>query len=457
MVRRLSYRVAAGVCLLLALASAYHASAGPPAPGQSALPGQDKVVLGDATEQRPNSHTLHSQVGPAAIAMAEDFEGAWPAPGWEVSDLSTVDGGEYFWGKRTCHPHTGSFAGWATGGGAQGSGTPCSANYPNNVRSWAVYGPFDLRGASAASLSYHFWGYTEVSQTCAFDFLFVGSSADGTNFQGPRRCGDWTTGDAGNGYYQSTLDLSNRLGQAEVWVAFVLASDNSIAENGIAIDDIALNVDGANTPTFTPTSTPSPTAPPTATASATPTTTPGQVQPPTWIVHLPVVMRDHYELPPIVPTATTTPDATSTATPSPTSTATPIVTATPIPEPQLPIQVTRYAFGTTFDNSTDCEISDPHPWPITYPPGTTQIAFQVVFDVTRFQSFSARIDESFGGTILGTSCNKYTVIGGSVRQSQLGATIARVDGAPLQSGTYYLKLFFDGNQQPALVVPFEIQ
>jgi cell division septation protein DedD len=317
MTLRLLRGIAAGICLLLVLATAYRAGASPPAPGKGGDISADKVALDGATERRLVAHTLSSEIEPSATTMTEDFEGAWPAPGWEAADLSDVDGGEYFWGRRNCHPHSGSFAGWAAGGGAQGGGLACSDSYPNNARSWAVYGPFDLRGASAASLTYHFWGRTEVSQTCAFDFLFVGSSADGSNFAGPRYCGNWTGGDAGNGYYQRALDLSGQLGQAEVWVAFVLASDSSVTDNGIAIDDITLDIN-----TGTPTNTPTPTRPPTNTPTAThaPTSTPTATSAPT---STPAATG----APTSTPTPTTPPQSTPTAQPS--------ATADQAPDPRL--------------------------------------------------------------------------------------------------------------------------
>src|SRR5689334_6545342 len=80
-------------------------------------------------------------VAPAALlpaAMSEDFESSWPNTGWALYDLSNNDGGEYVWGKRNCHPHSGSFAGWSVGGGARGSRLTClTSDYPDNVNTIA--------------------------------------------------------------------------------------------------------------------------------------------------------------------------------------------------------------------------------------------------------------------------------------------------------------------------------
>lgn len=197
-------------------------------------------VIENATEVLTRSAGAQASIQPVAALMTQNFEGDWPAAGWELSDMSNSDGGEYLWGKRNCHPHNGSYAGWSVGGGARGNTLSCSGYYPNYTRSWAVYGPFDLRGATAASLTFYMWGRTEVS----FDYLFVGSSVDGDNFNGTRYWGDWRNGTDGNGFHRRTLDLASRLGQGQVWIGFVLSSDFSITYEGVTIDDVTLDVTG---------------------------------------------------------------------------------------------------------------------------------------------------------------------------------------------------------------------
>lgn len=208
-----------------------------------------------------NKDVSSDNMEPAAVIMTEDFEGAWPKAGWYLSDQSSTDGGQYLMGKRNCHPRTGGYAGWTVGGGAQGSALSCSAYYPNNLDTWAVYGPFDLSRASSASLTFYFWGRTEYgSSSCPYDFLFVGDSNNGYQFYGYFFCGTFMSGPAGNSYYQHTLDLSSRLGESQVWVAFNFTSDGIITYEGITVDDIRLDVvENTPTPTPTPTSTNTPT------------------------------------------------------------------------------------------------------------------------------------------------------------------------------------------------------
>jgi hypothetical protein len=132
-------------------------------------------------------------------------------------------------------------------------------------------------------------------QGCPFDQFFVGSAIDGTQFNGTVRCGDWSAGSAGNGYHQGTLDLSSRIGQAQVWIAFAFDSDVSNTASGITIDDISLDVDTTITPTSTPsptrTQTPTSTPKPTDTATSTPPTPTRSQAPASYRRYLPSIRR----------------------------------------------------------------------------------------------------------------------------------------------------------------------
>ena len=187
---------------------------------------------------------------PAATIMQEGFEGSWPSTGWSVSDISTDDGGEYLWGKWDCHPHSGTYGAWPAAAGADGSSLNCMDSYPHGLNTWAIYGPFDLSGATTATLTFYMYGITEGETGCPFDYLFVGDSIDGAAFSGSTYCGDWTGGPDGNGYYMQTRDLSSRVGQSNVWVGFAMFSDDSVNDIGITIDDVSLTVDGTETGTI---------------------------------------------------------------------------------------------------------------------------------------------------------------------------------------------------------------
>ncbi|MBC8447193.1 MAG: VCBS repeat-containing protein [Chloroflexi bacterium] len=239
------------LALLFILAgSVYSAAATPPTPewpGPPARTSPADLLTAEGVTRTLSLPAAAAQADLVPTNMSEDFEAAWPAAGWEVFDQSANDGGEYLWGKRDCHPHTGGYAGWSVGGGAQGSALACDAHYPHNARSWAIYGPFDLSTATSARLTFHLWGRSEGGSNCPYDFLFVGSSTDRTNFSGGSFCGDYAGGDAGNGYHRQALDLSHRCGESEVWVAFVFVSDGDTAEIGFTIDDVSLTA-GLSTP-----------------------------------------------------------------------------------------------------------------------------------------------------------------------------------------------------------------
>ncbi len=90
--------------------------------------------------------------------MSEGFEGTFPTADWEVFDNNgTATNGDYIFARRNCLVRSGAYGGWAVGGGANGAGLPCGANYPNNADSWMVYGPFSLQGATAAEFSLQQW------------------------------------------------------------------------------------------------------------------------------------------------------------------------------------------------------------------------------------------------------------------------------------------------------------
>lgn len=158
------------------------------------------------------------------------------------------------WGKRDCHPRSGAYAGWAVGGGGDGSNLLCSDTYPANVHTWMLYGPIDLTDATQASLDFYLWGKSEggTETECPYDYLFVGGSSDGSDFTGGQLCGDWTAGEATNQYYTLTLDLTDWLGEDLVWLGWIFHSDSDTEDIGFFIDDISLNVEAGPDPTATP-------------------------------------------------------------------------------------------------------------------------------------------------------------------------------------------------------------
>ena len=157
----------------------------------------------------------------------EDFEGSFPQTGWQVED-NEAGYGEYYWADRTCRPKSGSYSGWAVGGGADGSGLSCGDDYPDNAFSTMIYGPFSLVDATDAEMLYDYWVQSEPD----YDELFVGASIDGTDFYGLSVSGDTGGWSSGNLDLTDVPGLGNLLGQPSVWIAFVFTSDSQHSVSG---------------------------------------------------------------------------------------------------------------------------------------------------------------------------------------------------------------------------------
>ena len=202
--------------------------------------------------------------------FSDDLEGTFPGA-WNVFDNNDETSGEYFWAKKDCRPHNGSYSAWVVGGGVDGSTLSCSSDYPDGAKSWMIYGPFSLEEASEAEFRLWYWLNSEVG----YDKLFVGASVDGTSFYGGSTSGvyDWT---------ERIFDLSDvytigdLTGQPEVWVAVTFNSDSSIHETeGAYVDDLEIRkyVEDDTTPPATTEPPPATTEPPPATTEPPPATT----------------------------------------------------------------------------------------------------------------------------------------------------------------------------------------
>jgi hypothetical protein len=151
--------------------------------------------------------------------ISEDFESSFPGA-WQLFDYKSSG---YVWGKRNCKHYAGSYSGWGVGAGTNGSSLPCGSNYPNNVDSAMVYGPFSLAGATAADLKFQLWLNSETN----WDYLCRYASIDNINWYG-----SCTYGNSG-GWISRVLDLSsvytlgNLMGQPSVWIALEFYSDGS--------------------------------------------------------------------------------------------------------------------------------------------------------------------------------------------------------------------------------------
>ena len=192
----------------------------PPAKSGSALSGPAK----GAAEPR-----LTPRIGGWNTLMTEGFEGLWPDGLWTTYDNNGTTGGDVCWDDENWIAHSGGWSGWAAGGCANGL-DPNFDYYPNDMDSWARYGPFDLSGYPNAELDFWYWNRSEAY----FDPFYWSASGDGVNF-----VGDYVWGDSG-GWQHVVFDLSGYAGDSSVWIAFVFQSDFSNVDDGPFVDDVAV-------------------------------------------------------------------------------------------------------------------------------------------------------------------------------------------------------------------------
>ena len=162
----------------------------------------------------------------------------------------------------------------------------------------------------------------------------------------------------------------------------------------------------------------------------------------------------------IVGSATYTHATEVSSTPTPTPTPTPTATPTPVPPTAtptplvLPLGLKKVAIGKAFNNEKDCEITEPF---LKLPAGTTQFAFQILFDpetVDRIGKDMSLDGDGMNEGVHLVNCNKYTLGSGKVKQYQWGATVSGLNGKTLKSGTYILSVTVNGH---TVKVPFEIE
>ncbi len=115
------------------------------------------------------------------------------------------------------------------------TGIPATNNYPNNMESWMLYGPFSLTDAASANLLFYYWNKSEAN----YDWFWFMVSTNGTNFTGFKKSGD----SQGWNFINLGLDTvgGNLIGRSGLWIAFVFTSDNIIVDKGAFVDDIVLS------------------------------------------------------------------------------------------------------------------------------------------------------------------------------------------------------------------------
>jgi len=197
--------------------------------------------------QPPSSSVQLPEAGPAAttadfvgnwdLLLEEDFEGIFPQGSCTVYDASDDDF-DRTWDDDDFRPFEGSWAGWPANGGADRV-DPAVSDYPANLDSWLICGPFDLSNAQDFLMRFTRW--MEINDSD--DSLFIGASIGGVPFSGLAWSGvsGWTT---------YNVWFNGVTGDDSAWVAWWFHSDDDADRaEGAWIDD--LEVWRYNTPSPT--------------------------------------------------------------------------------------------------------------------------------------------------------------------------------------------------------------
>ena len=161
--------------------------------------------------------------------ITENFEGDFPAS-WNIMSGDT----EAYWGKEDHERHGGSYSAFCAKGGAAGVDAP--DNYPNNMSTWMIHGPFTLADASDAELTFWYWLDTQMDH----DYLKCMASINGTTYSGRQYSGNSQGWVSRSFALTDVYNLGNLCGEPEVWIAFGFTSDGSITGKGAFIDDVVL-------------------------------------------------------------------------------------------------------------------------------------------------------------------------------------------------------------------------
>ncbi len=202
-----------------------------PVPGEELYPAQPDADIPIAAASPQTPEGLNANV----TILQEDFDGVFPTGSWRALDQDGTQNGEYYWDDDDAKALTGKSSAWMANGGKHGL-DPEFYNYPDNLQSWMIYGPFDLSDAASANLTFSYWNLSEIK----YDFLGWYASPNGTDFYGMRVSGNSL------GWKPVTLDLAavpvtgNLLGDSSVWIAFRFSSDNNTSDRGAFIDQLRI-------------------------------------------------------------------------------------------------------------------------------------------------------------------------------------------------------------------------
>jgi hypothetical protein len=123
----------------------------------------------------------------------------------------------------------------------------------------------------------------------------------------------------------------------------------------------------------------------------------------------------------------------------------------------LPKGVRSVTFGTAHryygPGKEMCVVAYPMPGGV-FERGVAEISYAVELEPLIVKQAAARVTARSPQPLRSVPCNVFTPVRGGFSQTQLGSTISRIDKAPLESGTYTLRIEVDGQ---IAEVPFIIK
>ncbi len=200
-----------------------------PDTGQAMSDGERTWIIKQETRQNNNTGWVWIN--------SEDFESGFPSDKWAVVHLDeSVDA---VWDDDNYRPNPHpwdpeGYAIWPARGGSDGINPVAGRDhYLDNMDTRMVYGPFDLGDAVAVEMWFSLWYDIETG----YDFLKLEASNDGIAFD---TLETWSNSDIGKNWQQIDVDLSNYIGDDDVWVAWHFTSDGSVTKGGPWIDDLGI-------------------------------------------------------------------------------------------------------------------------------------------------------------------------------------------------------------------------
>jgi putative cell wall-binding protein len=168
----------------------------------------------------------------ATDVFFDDFESGTMQ--WEVGNTSSDPGAQ--WTLSTVRASSPTHSMYC-------SGVRVDGGYPDYATTWMLAGPFDLSGASGATLSFDTWYDTEPG----YDYFTVFVTTDKVNFT---EAG--TYDGSSNGWVAKQIDLAalstDFTGEPQVWIDLEFKSDESSDRvyEGVYVDDVRVSAGGGS-------------------------------------------------------------------------------------------------------------------------------------------------------------------------------------------------------------------